>query len=243
MTQHYQWLILQDGQLPLQPDGTITAVPHQCTTTLVWPVESPPTRHHSLLVDPCFTAGGFAEANGRLQQLGACWQDIGCYFESHEHYDHCLLVPQNASAWSWLRARSQTFAGWSVYDPACKPLPDLELVPCPGHAPELRAVRFPSPLGEVWITSDAILSRQWLAAWQYYWPNVYDEQEVRQTWRSVARILATADWIIPGHGPPFRVDLELLTELIANFPQAEYQRDCPDVLRTLQSRAWRTGGE
>ncbi|MCO6455937.1 MAG: hypothetical protein J5I93_11620 [Pirellulaceae bacterium] len=239
MATRYQWLILQDGNLPLQPDGGVTSAPHQCTTTLVWPCDSSPTRHNSLVIDPCFTSAGYAEADRRLQQLGASWNDIGTYFESHLHLDHCLLVPQNPTAWSWLRARSQSFAGWSAYDHARSPLRDLELVPCPGHAPELLAVRIQHPLGEVWIVSDAILSRQWLTAWQYYWPNIYDSQEVRETWRSVARILAWADWIVPGHGPPFRVDMELLTELAAGFPGAEQHLACSDVLQTLEERSLR----
>ena len=33
-------------------------------------------------------------------------------------------------------------------------------------------------------------------AWQYYWPNVYEVPEIVETWRSLAKILATADTVI-----------------------------------------------
>jgi hypothetical protein len=81
-----------------------------------------------------------------------------------------------------------------------------------------------------------VLDRQWLEAWQYYWPNGYAMPEIVETWRSVAKIVATADTIVPGHGPPIRVDAELVHGLAQGFTNAEYARECPDVLASLKRR-------
>jgi glyoxylase-like metal-dependent hydrolase (beta-lactamase superfamily II) len=55
-------------------------------------------------------------------------------------------------------------------------------------------------------------------------------------WRSVARILARAQIVIPGHGPAFEVTPQLLRDLIAAFPAARHARQCPDVLEALRVR-------
>ena len=73
-------------------------------------------------------------------------------------------------------------------------------------------------------------------AWQYYWPNVYDVSEIVDTWRSLAKIIETADTVIPGHGPPIEISTDLLQELIDNFPRAEYGSSCPEVTRILSQR-------
>jgi glyoxylase-like metal-dependent hydrolase (beta-lactamase superfamily II) len=88
----------------------------------------------------------------------------------------------------------------------------------------------------VCVTSDAILNREWLVAWQYYWPNVYEVPEIVETWRSLAKILTTADTVIPGHGPPIRITRKLLRELIDKFPRAEYGSRCPKVVGVLTQR-------
>ncbi len=90
--------------------------------------------------------------------------------------------------------------------------------------------------GTVCVASDAILNRESLLAWQYFWPNVYEGPEVVETWRSLAKILATADTVIPGHGPPIRITSDLLAEMIDNFPRAEYGSLCPDVVGVFSQR-------
>lgn len=58
----YQWLILQDGRLPLDADGRRTRREHVCTATLIWPASSKPIRANSVLVDPCFSPAGRQDA-------------------------------------------------------------------------------------------------------------------------------------------------------------------------------------
>ena len=119
------------------------------------------------------------------------------------------------------------------------PLPGVELVNCPGHEPDLMALRFDATDGETWIVGDAILDQQWLLAWLFYWPNRYLRDEIVETWRSVAKILETAQKVIPGHGPPIHVDANLLQTLIDRFPRAPCSDHCPDVVETLRNRLQR----
>ena len=226
----YSWLILQDGNLPLRPDRQITTAGHVCTVTLIWPHGERPTCDNSLVVDPCFSSRGWRTAIERLASVGATPADIGFYYECHRHGDHRLYVPDDRLHVS----RGRDDLSWKSLDQQRPAFPGVAFPHCPGHAEELRAVQFLDQLGELWIASDAVLDRHWLDAWQYYWPNGYAMPEIVETWRSVAKIVATADTIVPGHGPPILVDAELVHGLAQGFSNAEYARECPDVLATLK---------
>ena len=88
----------------------------------------------------------------------------------------------------------------------------------------------------VWVASDAILNLEWLRAWQYYYPNRYNADEVIDTWRSLACILSEADIVIAGHGVEIEVTADLLAELLESFPDAPYADHCPDVAEMLRAR-------
>lgn len=227
VSQLYQMLILQEGASPLMVDGTIQPqVEHRCTATLVWPVGETPHAVNSLIVDPSFSEQGCEQADNRLTALGISLKDVEYYFSTHAHWDHC---PRGSEV--------ETLSLWRAWRPSRSgPLAGLSAVHCPGHAADLQALRFDTVVGETWAVGDAILDRQWLLAWGFYWPNGYGEAEIVQTWRSVAAILARAAQVIPGHGPAFAVDVALLDALIAGFPCAFYAGACPEVLQALQLR-------
>ena len=229
----YEWLILQDGSLPLAPDRTLVQCEHACTVTLIWPENEGPTNENSVVIDPCFTRSGWQAAIHRLASVDATPEDIGFFFESHPHGDHRLHVPARRS---FIGFRTRNRCGWRRLDPQAAELPGITFVSCPGHEAKLRAVRFDDQTGETWVASDAVLNRDWLVAWEYYWPNVYSAHDVVETWRSVAKIVTGADTIIPGHGAPIGVDAGLLRDLIERFPNAEYASQCPDVLDALEVR-------
>ena len=223
----YQMLVLQEGELPLSSEGRIERrKQHRCTATLIWPAGVGPTSSNSLVVDPCFTSQGWHDAEARLAALGVSADDIGFYFVTHRHFDHTLAVPQEVARPNWQLWES----GWSAR------FPRLSAVACPGHAPDLHALRFPSESGEVWIVGDAILNLEWLLDWRYYWPNGYDVDEVIQTWRSVAAILSGARVVIPGHGPAIEVKTILLRDLVEVWPEAPYAASCSDVMTALEAR-------
>ena len=226
MSTNYEFCILQDGSLPLQPSGgIIQRVEHRCTTTLVWPAGTAPQADNSVIIDPSFTPTGLREAHRRLAGLGGSMQSIRYAHVTHPHLDH--------------------EPGWQVDLPAelvpfapgpCTALREVRLVPLPGHDDELKALVFPTTTGPVWVVGDAVLDASWLQAWGFYWPNGYDEAEVAETWRSVATIVARASTIIPGHGAPITVNRELVSLLLQGFPGAPEHEACPEVATSLKER-------
>ncbi|MFO0926534.1 MAG: hypothetical protein U0736_05775 [Gemmataceae bacterium] len=230
----YRFHLLQLGALPLRPDGrTDLHVEHRCTSVLVWPADEPPRIENALLVDPSYTRAGYRHAQQEAARFGVDPAALRFSFCTHDHDDHCTQFPASVT-----RPSLATFP-----EETAPPLAGLQAIPCPGHAPDLRALVFRDDGGrEVWAVGDAILDRDWLLDWGYYWPNGYLEDEVLETWRSVARILATADVVIPGHGEPIPVDRRLVEDLCRRYPLAEFGDRCPDVLDTLEARRQRLIG-
>jgi len=224
----YDWIVLQEGTLALQSDGSWRReLPHVCTSVLLWPEGQNPAPENTLIVDPCFTEAGLRDAQRRLATIPTSLRAVGRYFETHAHWDHRLDVPAAGVTDAWQRFRPG--------EPSS--LPGVAAVPCPGHERDLHALVFPSDHGQVWAVGDAILGEAWLRAWQYYWPNGYLVHEIVDTWQSVAKILIAANEVVPGHGPPFRVTAPLLRDIMANFRSAaEYADRCPDVYDALAAR-------
>jgi glyoxylase-like metal-dependent hydrolase (beta-lactamase superfamily II) len=225
----YDFAVIQRGSLAWSPLGVWRDhVPHVCTSTLVWqqPGAEDAVRR-AILCDPCLSPKGLSQATARIGDLGLSWDDIDLAFETHQHGDHQLNVP----------ALADRLARWPL-DRAAPPPAGLQVVPCPGHSNDLASLAFSSADGrQVWIVGDAILDEDWLRHWRFYWPNVYGEQEVVGTWRSVAYILAEADIVVPGHGDPIAVTAALLHEFAETFPvRAWCAEQCPDVADALRDR-------
>ncbi len=224
----YEWVVLQDGQLPLRPEGWVdTSVEHRSTAALIWPEGERPNEKNTLLVDPYFTDRGFEQAAPLLDRLALAFDRIGRMFVTHPHFDHCLQLP--------------TGLDLEGPPPFCRddggPLGGLRLVPCPGHERSLHALAFTSSEGEeVWIVGDAVLDEPWLRAWGYYWPNGYSARRIVETWHSLATILSGADVVVPGHGPPIPVTPALVRTLLTSFPAAEHADQCPEVGEALETR-------
>lgn len=229
--QRYTWTVLQRGAIPLRPDGSVKLqVDYRCTTTLIWPDGTDIAPDNTVMVDPCFTDTGYQQAVQALDAQGAVLDSVGRVFVTHLHGDHMLHLPYHVRA-----PRFRSFRPESMRD--ADPLADITPVRCPGHDRGLIALTFrDSAARVVWVVGDAVLDAEWLRAWGYYYPNGYSPAEVVETWRSVARILAAADVVIPGHGTAFDVTPELLRDLLAAFPAAPYAEQCPDVTATLRQR-------
>lgn len=222
----YRWQILQQGRLPLRPDGaTDRGNGHRCTSLLLWPEGEAPGKANSLIIDPCFNQAGMAAASAALRGLQLGWDDLGACFTTHRHQDH-----------------QPSFLGQEVSAPPpwrhdCDgPLAGLRLEPLPGHDEQQQGVVFSDGGGEVWAVGDAVLDQEWLLQWAYYWPNRYRPDQVAETWRSLARVMAHADLVVPGHGAPFRVTATLLEALAEGFPRAPHAELCPEVSDTLRQR-------
>ncbi len=227
----YQIKVLQDGSLPLKPDGRITpSIEHVCTSTVIWPDNAAIEPCNSLLVDPCFSETGMHEAVKRLDEPGASFEEIGNIFVTHAHYDHCPKFPGNYRIPKWIPlhyGKNGLFEGI---------LEGVRCIPCSGHSPDLIALAFDTKAGECWIVGDAIIDKSWLVEWAYYWPNGYTAEEIVQTWNSVAHIVHEADIIVPGHGIPFKVNSELVENLISNWDKARCSKVCPYVKGLLYQR-------
>lgn len=223
----YQWMILQEGQLPLLPDGRVLPLAeHVCSVILIWPIDEKPQPSNSLIVDPCFSARGYRLAKHKLSQIGASLLDIGFFFVTHGHSDHVLHCPDY-----------DVSSAWQAFDPGTEGVfSGIHSKACPGHHPDLLSLHFASDKGETWVVSDAILNVTWLHAWKYYWPNGYHREEIIQTWQSIALILSQAQVAIPGHGKEIRVTDSLLEKLIANFSCVADAAECSDVIESLNQR-------
>ena len=231
----FHWEILQDGFLPLRPDGTIDeTVEHRCTSVLIWPRGASPTAENTVLVDPSFSENGWDQAVQRLDGLGVTAKVIYHVFITHPHNDHMPSLPDTAPP---VRFRQVTFTDVGRIN-------GIEARQAPGHYPVLLALAFQDTEDRAaWVVGDAVLDEDWLRAWNYYWPNGYTPAEVVETWRSVARVLAGADIVVPGHGPALLVTPDLLRDLIASFPGAPYADRCPEVRATLVARLEQLTGE
>ena len=222
----FNWMILQAGQLPLRPDGRLVhTAEHRCTAVLIWPHGVHPAVDNTILIDPCFTDTGIEEAHAKLDRLDIALDDVGRIFITHLHGDHMLHLPYDVPAPRFRPLRPDTR------------IDGIELVLCPGHHPLLLALTFRAADGRaIWVVGDAVLDEEWLRAWHYFWVNGYTPDEIAETWRSVAAIVARADLIIPGHGAPITVDAELVGHLLETFPQAAFADRCPSVIPTLRTR-------
>ena len=221
--------LIQNGTLPLRPGGGPKFfLEHRCSVVLVWPEGELPTSENTILTDPCFTAKGLKMAHKRLRQLNISFSDLRRFFLTHNHADHWPRLYYNKENAALLRFEPET---------SVMPAP-VEIRPCPGHSPDLHCLVFwdADEGKEVWIAGDAVLDREWLEAWMYYWPNNYTPSEIAQTWRSVAYILSNADIVIPGHGDPIAITPELIEQLAASFPSAPYARQAAGVEQILRER-------
>jgi len=222
----FNWIVLQKGELPLEPNGMRLPIEgeHRCSSVLIWPENERPSAENTILTDPCFTDFEFLHAVQLLDSFGISFNDIGYIFVTHEHRDHRLRIPSKESHFKFNRFE---FCLSEL-------LTDISTMFCPGHDPHLQVLSFPSITNDdVWIVGDAILDRRWLKAWRYYWPNNYSPAEITETWRSVAKILSYADIIVPGHGLPFRVTASLIKALLLQFPEAECSGECKEEIEHI----------
>ncbi len=227
-------MLLQDGTLPLSPDGAFDySIEHRCASVLIWPEDEKPSVGNTVITDPCMTSRGFRDASRRLERRGMSFRDIGVFFMTHGHGDHQLNLSYFLGQTALREFRT----------PAGGPLSGIISFPHPGHSQDSEALIFRSSSNQrVCIAGDAVLDPRWLKAWAYFWPNNYIASQIVQTWESVAGILSYADCIIPGHGEPITVTTSLVEELLSTFASARYAGECKNVKRLLNNRLKQLAG-
>ena len=146
---------------------------------------------------------------GALKEAGLATGDIDYVFLSHCHPDHILL------AGIFERAKFITFDANLMYD---RDLmlefdrrvlgKDIEIIETPGHVLEHLSLLVDTPQGKVAIAGDAIW---WVdGEEQVFDINQRDHTQAKgmdmgRLVESRKRLLAVADYVIPGHGRMFKV--------------------------------------
>ena len=216
----YNYLILQDGSLPLGPDRVWKkGVRHGCTSALIRPAgESHNLEIGNILVDPCWIDDRPLK---RLEAEGLSLNDVNNVFITHAHFDHQIKVPYLQNI---LEHRL-----FNLSD--LKDLPEIEIINCPGHSPDSRAMIVSSVEGKIAFAGDALLDEAYALLWQHYWLNQYQFYEIEQTWESQAIIVSKADVVVPGHGRPFSIDRVFLKKLIRSIPKCRKQNHIKEILQ------------
>jgi len=136
--QRYDYLLLLVGSITVDPDFSIDrSVEHRCSSVLIWPQGEQPSRHNTVLTDPCFTDRGFPHAAAHLNRLGLAFGDIGRIFVTHRHGDHRFSLLDRTVRSDFARFRPGVTG----------PLSGISTLPCPGHTPEWQALVFRSSTG------------------------------------------------------------------------------------------------
>ncbi|HVO77435.1 MAG TPA: MBL fold metallo-hydrolase [Methanomassiliicoccales archaeon] len=127
-----------------------------------------------------------------LRKIGFAARDVDLIVSTHGHIDHVGNDKLFTSA-----RRIALKAGDSTSIVA----PGVTLVRTPGHTPDSLSV-FVEADENYAIAGDAMPTQDNFTKWVP--PGIHYDQELALT--SMKRIVEFADIIVPGHGPPFRVD-------------------------------------
>ncbi len=131
----------------------------------------------------------------RLEEEGLTPDDVDVVFISHSHLDHYRNLG--------LFSRAKTLEYWGLWegnkvvDWQPQLTPDIQIIKTPGHSDDSLTLLVKTPRGIVAVCGDVF--------WKENYPvkDSYATNE-KQLAESRQRVLAAADWIIPGHGDMFK---------------------------------------
>jgi len=132
----------------------------------------------------------------KLAAEGLTVNDINLVFITHSHLDHYRnvgLFPTAPVLEFW-----GIWSGDKVVDRPRNLDPDIEVVSTPGHSTDSLTLLVATESGKIAICGDVF----WKEGQPLVDPYASDPDALEKSRQTV---LASADWIIPGHGPMFRV--------------------------------------
>ena len=166
----------------------------------------------TILVD----TGSFLDQDTLLNGLkkeGIRPEDIDIVFLTHVHLDHVVNVNLFKESLILCKYRGGEYPGQTHYPKTGRTVrtelqdrtriaEDVELMLTPGHSDDMVSLVVDTSDGKVVIAGDAIPSEEWADMALQPNPTVV---EVDGFNRSRRKILAVADYIVPGHGSLFKV--------------------------------------
>ena len=176
-----------------------------CTVTLI-------KTDKTILVD----TGSFLDREALLRELekeGIRPEGIDIVFLTHVHLDHVANVNLFKESLVLCKYRGGEYPGQTHHPKTGRTVrtelqdgtriaEDVELMLTPGHSDDMVSLVVDTPDGKVVIAGDAIPSEEWADMALQPNPTVV---EVDGFNRSRRKILAVADYVVPGHGSLFRV--------------------------------------
>ena len=176
-----------------------------CTVTLI-------KTDKTILVD----TGSFLDKDTLLHELkkeGIRPEDIDIVFLTHVHLDHVVNVGLFKESLILCKYRGGEYPGQTHYPKTGCTVrtklvdgtmiaEDVELMLTPGHSDDMVSLVVDIPEGKVVIAGDAIPGEEWVDMALKPNPTVVEVEGFNKSRR---KILAVADFIVPGHGRMFRV--------------------------------------
>ncbi|UCD51087.1 MAG: MBL fold metallo-hydrolase [Phycisphaerales bacterium] len=175
--------------------------PAICTCTLITGEE------FCLLVDPSL-ADVVEMATELDRRAGVKTRDVTAVFVTHEHGDHVAGITHFADA-RWLAAPAVAEAlnksaklPHRIEDAADRLFDAIDVIATPGHTETHHSLRFDCDGLSVVIAGDAVATRDFFRERRGY----FNAVDLEMSARTIDRLSAIADIIVPGHDNYFLVD-------------------------------------
>ena len=169
--------------------------------------------HSNILVD----TGSFLDKEPLLHELvkeDLAPEDIDVVIITHLDLDHIVNIHLFRNAKIFCKFRGGEYPGQTHFpsegslertDILKKDLidKDIEIILTPGHAEDMISVIVNTPGGKVVVAGDAFPSKEWMDPDRQPSEILTDVEKFNE---SRKKILAIADYIVPGHGEMFKVE-------------------------------------
>lgn len=136
-----------------------------------------------------------------LRRLEIDPRDIDIVFNTHLHQDHCRNNDLFPNATLMAHAAERPGREYRKVESNLEASPGVRLVHTPGHTPGSMSVFVEGGLRYV-IAGDALPTHDNYLKWVP--PGLNYDPDLALS--SMKEIVAFADVVVPGHGPPFRID-------------------------------------